>query len=142
MRAQVIKISDARQHSFSGLDAACVGLLLAYFLHFALPALRAGFGEDEMMNLYSYWFPGVLRSIRANFCFWSISYPQRPAGALYYLPLYHFFSLDPPPYRAVQIGCRRNTCATPRLPQLNGYEWVLAESPTTDAAVLQLTPSS
>ena len=29
-----------------------------------------------------------------------------------------------------------------RLPQLDGYEWVLAEGPTTEAAVLQLTPSS
>ena len=104
MLAQLIKIGPARQQNLRCLNAACIGLLLAYFLHFALPALRAGFGEDEMMNLYSYWFPGVFRSIRANFCFWSISYPERPAGALYYLPLYHFFSLDPLPYRAVQIS--------------------------------------
>lgn len=86
------------------LNAACIGLLLAYFLHFALPALRAGFGEDEMMNLYSYWSPGAFKSIRENFCFWSMSYPLRPAGALYYLPLYHFFSLNPFPYRLVQIS--------------------------------------
>jgi hypothetical protein len=104
MLAQLFKTGPAREQRLRYLDAACIGLLLAYFLHFALPALKAGFGEDEMMNLYSYWFPGVLRSIRANFCFWSISYPQRPAGALYYLPLYHFFSLDPLPYRAVQIS--------------------------------------
>ena len=104
MLAQLIRIAPAREQHRRLLNAACIGLLLAYFLHFALPALRAGFGEDEMMNLYFYWFPGVFRSIRANFCFWSISYPQRPAGALYYLPLYHFFSLDPLPYRIVQIG--------------------------------------
>ncbi len=102
MRAQVIKISDARQHSFSGLDGVCVGLLLAYFLHFALPALRGGFGDDEMMNLYLYWLAGPFKSIRANLCFWS-TFP-RPAGAFYYLPLYHFFSLDPLFYRIVQIG--------------------------------------
>src|SRR5438094_1955021 len=100
----MIKTSDARRPNLTALNAVCVGLLLAYFLHFALPALRAGFGEDEMMNLYLYWFPGAFRSIRENFCFWSISYPQRPAGALYYLPLYYFFSLDPLPYRIVQIG--------------------------------------
>jgi hypothetical protein len=104
MLAQLIKTGPARERRLRYLDAACIGLLLAYFLHFALPALKAGFGEDEMMNLHSYWFPGVLRSIRANFCFWSISHPQRPAGALYYLPLYHFFLLDPLPYRAVQIS--------------------------------------
>jgi hypothetical protein len=103
MLAQLIKISPAREQCLRYLDAACIGLLLAYFLHFALPALRAGFGEDEMMNLYSYWFPGVLRSIRANLFFWS-TFPPRPAGALYYLPLYHFFSLDPLPYRVVQIS--------------------------------------
>jgi hypothetical protein len=102
MRAQVTKISDARQRSFSGLDAVCVGLLLAYFFHFALPALRGGFGDDEMMNLYLYWLAGPLKSIQANLCFWS-TFP-RPAGALYYLPLYHFFSLDPLPYRIVQIS--------------------------------------
>src|SRR5438067_11822579 len=104
MLAQPIRIAPGREQNRRFLNAACIGLLLAYFLHFALPALRAGFGEDEMMNLYLYWFPGAFRSIRENFCFWSISYPQRPAGALYYLPLYYFFSLDPLPYRIVQIG--------------------------------------
>jgi hypothetical protein len=102
VRAPVIKLSDARQHSFSGLDALCLGLLLAYFLHFALPALGGGFGDDEMMNLYLYWLAGPFKSIQANLCFWS-TFP-RPAGALYYLPLYHFFSLDPLPYRIVQIS--------------------------------------
>jgi hypothetical protein len=91
MLAQLIRIAPAREQNRRFLNAACIVLLLAYFVHFALPALRAGFGEDEMMNLHSYWFPGALRSIRQNFCFWSISYPQRPAGALYYLPLYHLF---------------------------------------------------
>jgi hypothetical protein len=103
MLAQLIRIAPAREQNRRFVNAACIGLLLAYFLRFALPALRAGFGEDEMMNLYSYWFPGVFRSIRENLCFWSMSYPLRPAGALYYLPLYHFFSLDPLPYRIVQI---------------------------------------
>src|SRR5262245_38797481 len=64
-------------------------LLLAYFPHFALPALGGGFGEDEMMNLYEYWWPGAFKSIQANICFWSTFY--RPAGALYYVPLYHSF---------------------------------------------------
>jgi hypothetical protein len=102
MPAQTIKISGARQHNLSGLDAVCVGLLLAYFLPFALPALGAGFGDDEMMNLWLYWLAGAFKSIQANLCFWS-TFP-RPAGALYYLPLYHFFSLNPLPYRIVQIG--------------------------------------
>src|SRR5215467_7785579 len=102
MPAQITKITDAGQHKFSALDAVCVGLLLVYFLHFGLPALGGGFGEDEMMNLYLYWSTGTMKSIQANLCFWS-RFP-RPAGALYYLPLYHFFLLDPLPYRIVQIS--------------------------------------
>jgi hypothetical protein len=98
----MIKTNGARRHNFTALNAACVGLLIAYFLHFALPALGGGFGEDEMMNLYQYWSPGAFKSIQANLCFWSTI--PRPAGALYYLPLYHFFSLNPLPYRIVQVG--------------------------------------
>jgi hypothetical protein len=98
----MIKTNGARQHNLTALNAACVGLLIAYFLHFALPALSGGFGEDEMMNLYLYWLPGAFKSMQANLCFWS-TFP-RPAGALYYLPLYHFFSLNPLPYRIVQVS--------------------------------------
>jgi hypothetical protein len=84
------------------IDLACITLLIGYFLHFALPSLRGGFGADEPMNMYFYWHPGILRCLRANVCFWTNFY--RPAGALYYLPLYHFFSLNPEPYRIVQVG--------------------------------------
>jgi hypothetical protein len=97
----LIKTNGARRHNLTALNAACVGLLMAYFLHFALPALDAGFGEDEMMNLYLYWSAGAFKSIQANLCFWS-TFP-RPAGALYYLPLYHFFSLNPLPYRIARL---------------------------------------
>jgi hypothetical protein len=103
----MIKTSGARRHNLTALNAACVGLLLAYFLHFALPALGAGFGEDEMMNLYLYWLAGAFKSIEANLCFWS-TFP-RPAGALYYLPLYHFFLLNPIPYRIVQVSILAGT---------------------------------
>ena len=84
------------------IDLACVTVLIGYFLYFALPSLRGGFGADEPMNMYFYWHPGILRCLWANVCFWTNFY--RPAGALYYLPLYHFFSLNPEPYRIVQIG--------------------------------------
>src|SRR5690349_7104075 len=72
------------------IDLACVTVLIGYFLYFALPSLRGGFGADEPMNMYFYWRPGILRCLWANVCFWTNFY--RPAGALYYLPLYHFFS--------------------------------------------------
>src|SRR5215472_9903741 len=89
-------------YRFSAIDIACVLLLLAYFLHFALPALSGGFNVDEMTNLYVHWRLGMLKSLWANVCFWKGT--GRPAGALYYLPLYHLFGLNPLPYRVVQIG--------------------------------------
>ena len=97
-------------------DAVCVAVLIAYFLHFALPALRGGFREDEMMNMGVCWRAGALKSLLANMMFWKVFYIpggalyylplylHRPGGALYYLPLYHFFGLDPLPYRIVQVS--------------------------------------
>jgi hypothetical protein len=83
------------------VDVALVTVLIGYFLHFALPSFRGGFSADEMMNIFFYWQPGILKCLWANVCFWTNFY--RPAGALYYLPLYHFFSLNPEPYRIVQV---------------------------------------
>ena len=84
------------------VDAVCVAILIAYFLHFAFPARHGGFREDEMMNLWMYWYPGALQSVLGLAKFWTSYY--RPGGALYYLPLYHFFGLNPFPYRIVQIS--------------------------------------
>jgi hypothetical protein len=91
-----------KAHRAIAIDAISVAVLIAYFLYFALPALRGGFRGDEMMNMVIYWKSGMLRSLLANVTFWTTFY--RPGGALYYLPLYHFFALDPLPYRIVQIG--------------------------------------
>src|SRR6266496_4177039 len=93
-------------------DAVCVAVLIAYFLHFALPALRGGFREDEMGNIGICWCAGALKSLFANIVFWKLFlcpgdalydlplYLYRPGGALYYLPLYRFHccprSLLPP----------------------------------------------
>jgi len=100
--------SDSLQRQRKGLyrsnaiDVLCVLVLIAYFLHFAVPSLAGGFNDDEMMNIYGYWRLGALKSLWANICFWKGI--GRPAGALYYLPLYHFFSLNPQPYRVVQVS--------------------------------------
>jgi hypothetical protein len=95
-------VSITRNSRETLIDLACVTVLIGYFLHFALPSLRGGFGADEPMNMYFYWHPGILRCLWANVCFWTDFY--RPAGALYYLPLYHLFALNPEPYRIVQVG--------------------------------------
>ena len=86
----------------NAIDVLCVLVLIAYFLHFAVPSLAGGFNDDEMMNIYGYWHLGALKSLWANICFWKVL--GRPAGALYYLPLYHFFSLNSQPYRIVQVS--------------------------------------
>ena len=94
--------TPARAHRCTTVDAICVLLLIAYFLHFALAARHGGFREDEMMNLWAYWYVGPVQSLFAFAKFWTPYY--RPGGALYYLPLYHFFGLNPLPYRIVQIS--------------------------------------
>jgi len=86
----------------NAIDVLCVIILIAYFLHFALPALGGAFSEDEMMSVYIHWFTGTLKSLWENVCFWKGI--GRPGGALYYLPLYHFFRLNPQPYRIAQIS--------------------------------------
>ena len=108
--------TPARANRCTRVDAICVLLLIAYFLHFALAARHGGFREDEMMNMGICWRAGALKSLLANIVFWKLFYIPggalydlplylyRPAGALYYLPLYHFFGLDPLPYRIVQIS--------------------------------------
>src|SRR5436190_11364406 len=109
--------TEAGQESQSTvLDAICVAVLIAYFLHFAFPALHGGFRQDEMMNMGIYWCAGALRSMLANLVFWKVFvctggtvydlplYLYRPGGAIYYLPLYHFFHLNPLPYRIAQIS--------------------------------------
>src|SRR5204862_5406736 len=90
------------RHRFRAPDAICVAVLIAYFLYFALPARHGGFREDEMMNLWTYWYVGPVQLLFALAKFWTPHY--RPGGGLYYLPLYRFFGLNPFPYRIVQIG--------------------------------------
>jgi len=95
-------VTPPRAHRCTRVDAACVFLLIAYFLYFALPARHGGFREDEMMNLWTYWYVGPVRLLFALAKFWTSDY--RSGGGLYYLPLYHLFGLNPWPYRLVQIS--------------------------------------
>ena len=98
----MLDTTPARAHRCTRVDAICVLLLIAYFLHFALAARHGGFREDEMLNLWGYWYIGPVQSLFDLAKFWTPYY--RPGGALYYLPLYHFFGLNPFPYRIVQIS--------------------------------------
>src|SRR5437764_8472855 len=57
-------------------DGICVTVLIAYFLHFALPALRGGFREDEMMNMGICWCAGALKSLLQTSHFGSYLFVQ------------------------------------------------------------------
>src|SRR5579863_8134293 len=77
-------------------------LLLIFFIVFHVGALHAYFGDDETMNLYGYWSPPLGKVALANVLFWSNF--VRPMGAIYYLPLYGIFGLNPVPFTIVRIA--------------------------------------
>jgi hypothetical protein len=81
------------------LVVAGSAFVLAWFAWFAWDGLLAGFAPDDMMNLYGYWRPGVSKSLFSNLLVGSNAY--RPMGAVFYLPLFEWFGLNPLPYRAV-----------------------------------------
>jgi hypothetical protein len=72
-------------------------VLVAYFSYFASGAIRAHFAGDDPVNLGYYWPRGFGRVLLDNLCFWSTAY--RPMGGVFYLSIYHFFHLNPLPYR-------------------------------------------
>ncbi|MEZ5400827.1 MAG: glycosyltransferase family 39 protein [Bryobacteraceae bacterium] len=76
---------------------AAAALLLP--LWFGGRGLFAGFTPDDMMNLFGYWSRPANDLIFANLFPFSAQY--RPAGALFYLPLFHLFGLDPFPFRVL-----------------------------------------
>ena len=90
------------KNEFNAADVFCVSILIGYFLHFTLPAVGGGFVEDEIIQIWTHWSPGALKSLWANICFWKGI--GRPGGAAYYLTLYHFFGLNSEPYRIAQIS--------------------------------------
>jgi hypothetical protein len=82
-------------------SGAALIILLIYFHAYAIPALRAHFAPDDMMNLAGYWRRGLWRTFADNLAFWSTAY--RPLGGLYYLPLYRVFGLHPLPYHIAAL---------------------------------------
>ena len=81
---------------------AVAAFVAAWFLWFAWDGLLAGFAPDDMMNLHGYWEQGPWRAVYSQFLVGSNAY--RPLGALFYLPLFTLFGLDPLPFRAVILA--------------------------------------
>jgi hypothetical protein len=77
-------------------------LLAAYSVVFAFDALRAHFSPDDIGNLAGYWKRGLAATSRDCLLFWTTAY--RPAGGLFYLPIYCVFGLNPLPYRILILA--------------------------------------
>ena len=74
--------------------------IAAWFLYFAHGGLQAGLSGDDLMNLYGYLQKPAPTLLLDTVRFWSTAY--RPLGALFYIPLYKMFGMNPLPYR---IAC-------------------------------------
>jgi hypothetical protein len=77
-------------------------LTLAYFLYFNWENLWAPFAADDMENMVRCWRPAPLRLLLDALLPWHGAF--RPMGGLFYLPLHHFFGLNPVPYHAVLLA--------------------------------------
>src|SRR6516164_4052042 len=77
-------------------------VLAVFFVVFHARVVRVHFGSDEMMNLYGYWHPPLGKVVAAYFAPWIDL--VRPMGAIYYLPLYRLFGLNPYPFSLVRLA--------------------------------------
>src|SRR5580704_7442086 len=100
-----VRFRRPRRKGILALKASRIGaaaLIAAFFWAFQGRALKSHFGPDEMMNIYGYWNPPLATVLLANLAFWSKF--VRPMAGIYYLPLFHFFKLNPVPYTWVRIA--------------------------------------
>ena len=74
-------------------------VIAAWFLYFARGGLSAALSGDDLMNIHGYLLKPWPTLFLDNLRFWSTAY--RPLGALFYVPLYESFGLNPLPYRVV-----------------------------------------
>jgi hypothetical protein len=77
-------------------------LILAYFLYFNWNGLSVRFAADDMMNMAGCWRPEPARLLLDALLPWHGAF--RPMAGLFYLPLLHFFGLNPFPYHAVMLA--------------------------------------
>ncbi len=70
-----------------------------YFLVMAGPGLRTTLNSDDIVNLNVYVFQPASEIVKDNLLYFSSAY--RPAGALFYRPLFDRFGFSPLPYRLV-----------------------------------------
>ena len=79
--------------------AGAFAAIAAWFLYFAHGGLQAALSGDDLMNLHAYLLKPASALLLDPLRFWSTAY--RPLGALFYVPLYSIFHMNPLPYRVV-----------------------------------------
>ncbi len=100
-------------------------LLLAFFWLFHASVLKSDFGRDELRNLYSYWNPSLGKVLVSEIAFWNKF--VRPMGAIYYLPLYTLFGLNPVPFAVLRtLILLANAVLFYKLAALIGRSWWIA----------------
>jgi len=80
---------------------AFAALLAAYFFLVSWDTLKAPFTADEMMAIHIYWHPSPWRLLTSQFLLWRGYF--RPLGALFYIPAFLTFGLNPVPYHALLL---------------------------------------
>lgn len=71
--------------------------LFTYFVAFEWDRVSIYFAADDMMNLGTYFLLGPWGALKSQFLLWQGFY--RPMGAAFYLPLFHWFGLNPEPFQ-------------------------------------------
>src|SRR3974390_3025154 len=71
--------------------------LPAWFVALGWGPRAAYFAADDMMNLGTYFRLGSWGALKSQFLLWQGYY--RPMGGAFYLPLFHWFGLNPVPFQ-------------------------------------------
>ena len=77
-------------------------LIAGYFVFVTWGSMGVPFASDDMMNLAEHWRHGPFRMFYSNFLLWHDFY--RPMGGVFYVPIFHFFGLNPLPYHIALKG--------------------------------------
>ena len=91
-----------KSNKWEGAAALALGCaLFGWFLVLMRRGLDSWFDADDLMNLHYYWSRPWSRLLKANLAFWSSYY--RPAGGLFYRPIYAVWGFHPLPFRVVVL---------------------------------------
>ena len=76
--------------------------ILLYFVVLEWDRVGTYFAADDMMNLGTYFHLGPWGALKSQFLLWQGFY--RPMGAAFYLPLFHWFGLNPVPFQIAVLS--------------------------------------